>query len=59
METLSRILLALAASCFAAWALLISLDTTDDLRVVTGTLAIGFALAAAFFHKRNDSGVVA
>jgi len=59
METLSRILLALAISCLAAWVLLISLDATDDLRVVTGTLAIGFAVAAAFFYKRNDSGAAA
>ncbi|MCX7147975.1 MAG: hypothetical protein NTY05_00990 [Rhodocyclales bacterium] len=59
METLFRILLVLATSCLAAWVLVISLDATDDLRVVTGTLAIGFAVAAAFFYKRNDSGVAA
>lgn len=58
MEKLSGILLALATSCLGAWVLLVSFDGTDGLRVAAGTLAIGFAVAAAFFYKRDGKGPV-
>jgi len=58
MEKIVGILLALAASCLGAWVLLVSFDATDGLRVTAGSLAVGFAVAAAFFYKRDGNGPV-
>jgi len=58
MEKLFGILLALAALCLGAWVLLVSFDASDGLRVAAGTLAICFAVAAAFFYKPDGNGPV-